>query len=134
MLLWEMISHLKADFPYTGLVNMSAPVWQVFDLDRLIEKAHKGDVDYEEFLSVPTMSCGIYYLKAGSKDMQGYHDEDELYVVLEGKGRLRVGQEDRAVKPGAVLFVRASEDHAFFEIEEDMTMLVLFAGQASGLH
>lgn len=113
---------------------MSTPAWQVFDLDKLIEKAHRGDVDYQEFLSEPTMSCGIYYLKVGSTDMQGYHDEDEIYVILEGRGRLRVGEEDRAVNPGAVLYVRASEEHAFFEIEEDMTMLVLFAAGVSGLH
>ena len=112
---------------------MKTPAWQVFNLDEWIAKAHKDDADYQEFIHEPTMSCGIYHLTAGSSDMQGYHDEDEVYVVLEGKGRLRVGDEDQLVKPGAVLFVRASEDHAFFEIEEDMTMLVLFAATASGL-
>ncbi|MEL0081799.1 MAG: cupin domain-containing protein [Gammaproteobacteria bacterium] len=112
---------------------MNTPAWQVFNLDELIARAHTGDADYQEFIHEPTMSCGIYHLKAGSTDMQGYHDEDEVYVVLEGKGRLRVGDDDQPVKPGAVLFVRASEDHAFFEIEEDMTMLVLFAAASSGL-
>ncbi len=112
---------------------METAAWQVFNLDELIAKAHKGDANYQEFIHESTMSCGIYHLKAGSTDMQGYHDEDEVYVVLEGKGRLRVGSDDQLVKPGAVLFVRASEDHAFFEIEEDMTMLVLFAAPVSGL-
>lgn len=112
---------------------MATPAWQVFDLQELIARAHKEDAEYQEFIHEPTMSCGIYHLKAGSTDMQGYHDEDEVYVVLEGKGRLRVGAEDREVGPGAVMYVRASEDHAFFEIEEDMTMLVLFAATGSGL-
>lgn len=112
---------------------MATPAWQVFNLDELIAKAHEGDADYQEFIHEPTMSCGIYHLKAGSTDMQGYHDEDEVYVVIEGRGQLRVGDDYQLVKPGAVLFVRASEDHAFFEIEEDMTMLVLFAASVSGL-
>ena len=40
---------------------------------------------------------------------------------------MRVGGEERAVQPGPVLFVRATAEHSFFEIEEDMTMLVFFA-------
>ena len=112
---------------------MVTPAWQVFNLEELMAKARKDNADYQEFIHEPSMSCGIYHLKAGSTDMQGYHDEDEVYVVLEGKGQLRVGDDNQEVVPGAVLFVRASEDHAFFEIEEDMTMLVLFATAVSGL-
>ena len=112
---------------------MTTAAWQVFDLQKLISQAHDGDAAYQEFIHEPTMSCGIYHLKTGSTDMQGYHDEDEVYIVIEGKGRLRVGDQDQQVKPGAILYVRASEDHAFFEIEEDMTMLVMFAAQSEGL-
>ena len=68
---------------------MSSPAWQIFDLKALTARGHQGNVDYQEFLREPTMSCGIYYVKAGSTDMQGYHDEDELYVVIEGRGSLR---------------------------------------------
>ena len=31
------------------------------------------------------------------------------------------------VTAGSVLYVRATEQHSFFEIEEDMTLLVFFA-------
>ncbi|HBD11574.1 MAG TPA: cupin domain-containing protein [Porticoccaceae bacterium] len=112
---------------------MSSPAWQIFDLKALTARGHQGNVDYQEFLREPTMSCGIYYVKAGSTDMQGYHDEDELYVVIEGRGSLRVGDEAREVGPGAIMYVRASEEHAFFEVQEDMTMLVLFAAPRSGM-
>ena len=33
----------------------------------------------------------------------------------------------RSVAPGSILYVRATETHSFFEIEEDMTLLVFFA-------
>jgi mannose-6-phosphate isomerase-like protein (cupin superfamily) len=62
--------------------------------------------------------------------MQSPHDEDEVYFVLSGSGRLRVAGEEHHVREGSVLYVRATEDHSFFEIEEDMTLLVFFAASA----
>ncbi|MEP0202704.1 MAG: cupin domain-containing protein [Halioglobus sp.] len=101
--------------------------WQVIDLEE-IKKEFKGEtVEYLEFLRVPTLSCGLYSLAAGSKDMQSPHDEDEVYVVLKGKARMRLGAEERSVGPGSLLYVGAATDHSFFEIEEDMTLLVFFA-------
>lgn len=107
--------------------------WRVFDLDELVEKADSRDAPYLEFLRVPSMSCGIYQLAAGSSDMQGYHDEDEVYLVVKGKGRLQVENEDRQVGPGSVLYVSATSEHSFFEIEEDMTMLVFFSSPTAGI-
>ena len=101
--------------------------WQVFHLEDLHKTLSDAPVEYLEFLKVPSMSCGIYRLAAGSKDMQGAHDDDEIYFVIEGKARLRTGDKEHIVKPGAVLYVRAGEEHNFFEIEEDMTLLVFFA-------
>ena len=111
---------------------MSDSPWQTFHLRDLVE-AHGGSAEpYYEFLRVPSMSCGIYRLSAGDLDLQAPHDEDEVYFVIEGRGRLRVGDEERPVEPGALLFVRASEEHSFFEIEEDMTLLVFFASGGPG--
>jgi quercetin dioxygenase-like cupin family protein len=47
--------------------------------------------------------------------------------VLRGRARLSIGDETREVSAGSLLYVRATEDHSFFEIEEDMTLLVFFA-------
>jgi len=99
----------------------------VFDLADEIDKLKSSGSPYAEFLRVPNLSCGVYRLPAGAKDMQGPHDEDEVYFVVDGRGRLRVGGEDRAVERGAILYVRATSEHSFFEIEEDMTLLVFFA-------
>ena len=47
--------------------------------------------------------------------------------MLSGRGRLRVNGSEQAVERGTLLFVRATSEHSFFEIEEDMTLLVFFA-------
>jgi mannose-6-phosphate isomerase-like protein (cupin superfamily) len=106
--------------------------WKVFSLADLIERKKAIPVPYYEFLRVPSLSCGVYQLEAGSKDLQGPHDEDEVYFVVSGRGRLRVGEKEHAVERGSVLFVRATSEHSFFEIEEDMTMLVFFASGGPG--
>ena len=101
--------------------------WQIFDLDA-IRGDLKGDaVEYLEFLSVPALNCGVYSLPAGSRDMQAPHDDDEVYVVLSGRARMRLGDKEKSVGPGALLYVGAATEHSFFEIEEDMTLLVIFA-------
>ena len=102
--------------------------WQIFDLEVLKEKLDKSkSASFKEFLNKDSMTCGMYHLAKGAKDMQTPHDEDEIYYVLEGRARLQVGEKTIDVKPGMLLFVQASEEHSFFEIEQDMTLLVVFA-------
>ena len=74
-------------------------MWQVFQVGEEARKLKDGPVEYREFLRVPALNCGIYRLKAGSKDMQGSHDDDEVYYVLEGRARLKVGDKDHVVEP-----------------------------------
>ena len=100
---------------------------RLFELRDLIEKMRGGAAPYHEFLRVPNLSCGVYRLAAGAKDMQGPHDEDEVYYVVSGKARLRVDGDEQTVRAGSILYVRATSEHSFFEIEEDITLLVFFA-------
>ena len=100
--------------------------WKVFDLEELLKQKAESKTPYLEFLRVPSLSMGIYVLPAGSKDLQSPHDEDEVYHVLAGRARLRVDGEERQVGPGSILYVRATQEHSFVEIEEDITLLVFF--------
>jgi mannose-6-phosphate isomerase-like protein (cupin superfamily) len=82
---------------------------------------------YLEFLRSETFELGLYELAAGSEDGQQPHDEDEVYVVLSGRGRFLVDGEDVAVGPGAVLFVEKHAVHRFHSIEEDLSVVVAFS-------
>ena len=106
---------------------MTESGWQVFDVADLSAADAEAPVSYREFLNVPSMHCGVYRLAKGSSDMQTPHDEDEVYYVVEGRAQLKVGGENREVGPGSVMYIRATEEHAFFEIQEDMVLLVFFA-------
>jgi len=100
---------------------------QRFDVESLSEKTRRLTHPYLEFLRVPTMSAGIYYLAAGATDGQQPHTEDELYVVLHGSATLRVGDEDTVVSTGSAVFVPARASHHFHSVEQDLAVLVLFA-------
>jgi mannose-6-phosphate isomerase-like protein (cupin superfamily) len=106
---------------------LAESAWKVFELADLVERKRKMASPYWEFLRVPSLSCGLYMLRAGAKALQAPHDEDEVYHLLSGRARLRVGDEEREVGPGTVLYVRATEEHSFVEIVEDVTLLVFFA-------
>jgi len=82
---------------------------------------------YLEFLRVPAMSAGLYVLAAGATDGQRPHREDEMYYVVRGRARFRAGEEDREVSAGSILFVAAEVEHRFYEITEELVVLVFFA-------
>ena len=82
---------------------------------------------YGEFLRVPAMSAGLYVLPAGATDLQRPHHEDEIYYVVRGRALFKVAQEDHKVSAGSVLFVAAEVEHHFYDVKEELAVLVLFA-------
>jgi mannose-6-phosphate isomerase-like protein (cupin superfamily) len=73
------------------------------------------------------MSAGLYVLPAGSTDPQQPHHEDEMYYVVRGRARFKVGMEDREVSAGSVIFVAAEVEHCFYDVTEEVAVLVCFA-------
>ncbi|WP_201247036.1 hypothetical protein [Halochromatium salexigens] len=69
---------------------MSNPNWLVFQLPELMSQLDANATRFKELLRTPSLSCSLYYIPAGSKEMQSAHEEDELYLVLEGRAQLRV--------------------------------------------
>ena len=90
------------------------------------QRAQAGKL-YREFLRVPSMSTGLYVLSAGSTDPQSPHHEDEMYYVIRGRARIRAGDKDTEVSAGSLLFVAAEVEHHFYDITEELAVLVLFA-------
>lgn len=94
------------------------------DLERALADT---DERYLEVLRRDSMSVGIYRLPAGAEDTQNPHREDEIYHVLSGRAKIRVGDEVNPVGPGDLIYVDRGVDHEFFEIEDPLEVLVVFA-------
>ena len=98
-----------------------------WSLDQLRTARESLDRPYHEFLRVPTMSVGYYRLPAGATDPQSPHLEAEVYVVVGGRARVSVGDEQRDIRPGDTIFVGAMVAHHFHDILEDLELIVVFA-------
>ena len=98
--------------------------FQIDDLSR--QRSEKGKL-YLEFLRVPAMSAGVYVLPKGSADPQKPHREDEMYYVVRGRARMQIDSDHAEVRPGSVIFVEAELEHRFYDIEEELEVLVFFA-------
>ena len=101
-----------------------AQFFDIADTEKLREQSGKH---YLEFLRIPALSAGLYVLPVGGNDPQSPHKEDELYYVIRGRARMRAGSEDHAVSEGSVIFVAAEAEHRFYEITEELMVLVFFA-------
>ena len=100
---------------------------QIYELTELQQQQLASRKHYLEFLKVPDLSMGLYVLAAGSVDTQKPHSEDEVYYVTQGHGMMRVGDEDRRVGPGSIVYVPALLEHRFHSITADLHLLVFFA-------
>ena len=74
----------------------------------------------------PGLELGVYVLVAPEPDRQQPHEDDELYVVLEGWGVLEIEGEQVPVSDGKAAFVPAGADHRFTGYE-GVSVLVIFA-------
>nr|WP_153427467.1 cupin domain-containing protein [Streptomyces alkaliphilus] len=86
-----------------------------------------NDGAYLQFLRERNMSVGLYALNAGEPDPQTPHREDEVYLVVSGRGSLTVGEETVQVGRGSVVYVPAGVPHRFHHITEDLRVLVVFS-------
>lgn len=100
---------------------------QAHDLPDLMRMQAASGRLYLEFLREQTLSAGLYVLPAGVVDPQQPHAEDEVYVVMSGRAMIRVGDEDRPVSAGSVVYVGRHVPHAFHTIEEELRVIVFFA-------
>ena len=100
---------------------------QAFEVEQLRQRQVATGERWQEFLRVDAHSMGLYLLPAGGEDPQQPHSEDEVYYIVSGRGQIRVGNEDRAVQAGSIVYVAKTVEHRFHTIEEDLQILVFFA-------
>ena len=81
---------------------------------------------YEVVHESPGLELGVYVLVAPEPDRQQPHEDDELYLVLEGSGVLEVAGEPTQLEEGQAAFVAAGLEHRFSGYEQ-LCLLVIFA-------
>lgn len=100
------------------------------EVRRVQQQLAAGSGGYEIVHASPGLEVGVYVLVAPEPDRQQPHDVDEVYVVLEGRGRLEVEGESVDLTEGQAVFVPAHTQHRFTGYE-NLSVLVIFAGSPS---
>jgi quercetin dioxygenase-like cupin family protein len=100
---------------------------RLFHINDLARQRVAKNKSYVEFLRVPAMSAGVYVLPKGGTDPQKPHGEDEMYYVVRGVARMQIGSEHYEVLAGSVIFVEAQIGHRFYDIQDELELLVFFA-------
>jgi mannose-6-phosphate isomerase-like protein (cupin superfamily) len=96
--------------------------FSIAEAQRRLESANGG---YEIVHRSPGLEIGVYVLVAPAADGQQPHDDDEVYVVLNGRGTLEVEGKSFDVSEGDALFVEAGAEHHFTGYES-LAVLVIF--------
>jgi mannose-6-phosphate isomerase-like protein (cupin superfamily) len=84
---------------------------------------------YEVVHESPGLEVGVYVLVAPEPDRQQPHEDDEVYVVLEGRGTLDVEGVETQLAEGDGIFVPAGAAHGFTGYEQ-LSVLVIFTRPA----
>jgi len=96
-----------------------------FEIAAVKQRLREAGGGYEIVHESAGLELGVYVLVAPEPDRQQPHEDDELYVVLEGTGVLQVAGEDVPVREGTAVFVEAGAEHRFTAYEH-LSVLVLF--------
>jgi mannose-6-phosphate isomerase-like protein (cupin superfamily) len=96
-----------------------------FEVEAVRERLREAGGGYEIVHESTGLEVGVYVLVAPEPDRQQPHEDDELYVVLEGTGVLEVKGDQVAVREGSAVFVEAHAEHRFTAYEH-LSVLVIF--------
>jgi mannose-6-phosphate isomerase-like protein (cupin superfamily) len=106
------------------LVGMAAT------LRRLDDNRGPETKPYEVVMRHGTMHVGLYAPRG--TDPQQPHAQDEVYVVMRGRGEFECGDSKRPFGEGDVLFVPAGMTHRFVDFSDDFAAWVVFYGPEGG--
>ena len=115
----------KAVEPGGKAVGRALAAAHAFDVAGAAKRLSEGVGGYEIVHASPGIEIGVYVLVAPEPDRQQPHDDDEVYVVLEGNGVVEVESERVELREGHAVFVPAGANHQFVGYEH-LIVLVIF--------
>ena len=97
----------------------------LFYVEAAKRRLQEGTGGYEIVHESPGLEVGVYVLVAPEPDRQQPHEDDEVYIVLEGRGTIQVEDEEIDLTEGQAMLVAAHAEHRFTGYEL-LSLLVIF--------
>jgi len=86
------------------------------------EKMKKNNI-----FTTERMFCDVYCFEPGqTQDAHAHAASDKVYVVLEGRGSVRVGDVEQDVGPGTAILAPAGEPHGVANRGPDRLRVLVF--------
>jgi len=95
---------------------------RVWDAPKVVETIDRSPQQLYRLFERPGLVVGVLRVLPGGLDIQGTHDQDEVYAVVAGRGVLRLGDVDHPVSPGSIILVPARLPHRFHSNKELLSM------------
>ncbi|MFB6132810.1 MAG: cupin domain-containing protein [Halanaeroarchaeum sp.] len=96
----------------------------------LIERFEaETDRQHFEVLDEESMTVEVGRYAEGTSEPKNPHTGDEIYYIISGSGMARVGDETYPVEAGDVVYVESGLEHDIFDIDEEITTLIVLAGK-----
>ncbi|MDX6412597.1 MAG: hypothetical protein QOH23_7 [Gaiellaceae bacterium] len=111
--------------PGQKLHGQALAVAHAFDIAGVQKRLVATDGGYEIVHESQGVEIGVYVLVAPEPDHQQPHADDEIYIVLEGRGTLDVEGQKVDLREGHSVFVPAGANHQFIGYEQ-LSLLVIF--------
>jgi mannose-6-phosphate isomerase-like protein (cupin superfamily) len=106
------------------VVQVTSP-GHIVEIQQAKERLGAAGGGYEIVHESPGLELGVYVLVAPEPDRQQPHEDDEVYVVLEGRGTLDIEGARVDLREGQAAFVQAGAQHQFVGYEQ-LAVLVIF--------
>ncbi|MDR7417787.1 MAG: cupin domain-containing protein [Armatimonadota bacterium] len=107
---------------------MDGRVWDAF---KVVETIDHSPQQFHRLLSRPGLTIGVLRVLPGGVDLQGTHDQDEIYAVVGGHGVLRLGDNDVPVGPGSIAVVPKGVPHRFHGNKDLLTLAYVLVPSAA---
>jgi mannose-6-phosphate isomerase-like protein (cupin superfamily) len=101
-----------------------------FDVEVVKRRLVEANGGYEIVHESEGLEVGVYVLVAPEPDRQQPHEDDEIYIVLEGSGTLDIAGTPVPLLEGGAAFVPAGVEHRFSGYER-LSLLVIFERRRS---
>lgn len=87
------------------------------------DKWKEGVWDIEPF---EKKGVRLVFFAPRNRDYQTFHEEDEFYFIVRGRGELLIGDERHPCEAGDALFVPAGIQHRFENFSDDLAAWAVF--------
>ena len=92
----------------------------------LLDALDGDGTTHREVLETEDVTVELGRYPSGEAAPKNPHTEDEIYYIVSGSGKLRVGDETHTIDAGDVVHVERGLEHDFFDIDEEIVALIVF--------